>query len=201
MPSKNTGETKILVINNRSESLEDLVNLLKNLNVKVEVRGPLENFNPNSYDGLIVSGGGFPRTEYRRILEWYCRFFENVEIPVLAICLGLKILGYCNGSRIRRIRPGELGVTKITFFREYPLAPSIRELLVYENHDYELLNLREPLENYASSERCRIQAVKHRFKPLFAVQFHPEISKGNDGPIIIGNFVSLCEGYKGNQSA
>jgi len=197
LPSKSTSETRILVINNRSESIEDLLSLLKSLNVKIEVRGPLEYFSQTNYDGLIISGGYLPRAEYKEILAWYCRLFEAVNIPVLAICLGLRILGYCNGSRVRRIRPSELGVTKIFFFKDYPLAPGIKELLVYENHDYELLDLKEPLENYASSERCRIQAVKHRFKPIFAVQFHPEISKENNGPIIVKNFVEFCYGWKG----
>jgi GMP synthase (glutamine-hydrolysing) len=197
LPLKNTGKTKILVINNRSESLDELLSLLNILRVNVEVKPPLEDLSFNSYDGLIVSGGYLPRAEYRQILEWYCKLFEAVTIPVLAICLGLRILGYCNGSRVRRIKPSELGVTKIFFFKEYPLAPGVRELLVFENHDYELLDLKAPLENYASSERCKIQAVKHGFKPIFAVQFHPEISKENNGPLIIRNFIDFCRSFKG----
>lgn len=183
---------KILVLNNKSETLGELLRKLEKLKVEYEVRHPLESLNLKAYSGLIVSGGTIPLKEKRRYLEWYCRLYESLTLPTLTICLGLRILGYCQACRMRRLSPGEIGLTRIKFFREYPLAPGRRSLLVYENHDYELLELRGPFDNYASSERCRIQAVKHRFKPFFSVQFHPEVGRGNEGPLIIENFVKLC---------
>ena len=193
--------TSILVLNNKSESLRELLEVLKGYGVRVEVKEPMEPFNPESYKGLIISGGAIPRQHLREYLEWYCRLYREIRIPVLAICLGLRILGYCHGLRVRRLHPSELGVTKIFFHREYPLAPSRRELLVYENHDFEILNLKPPIVNYASSERCKIQAVKLEGKPFFAVQFHPEITEQNEGAIILENFVKLCRGFNLGKTA
>ena len=183
---------KILVLNNQSETLEELLKTLESVGAAYEVRKPTENLNLEAYSGLIVSGGIVPGGARREILEWYCQLYRRVEKPVLAICLGLRILGYCLGCRMRRLARSEVGLTMIRFHREYPLAPGRSQMLVYENHDYELINLREPFENYASSQACKIQAVKHRFKPFFAVQFHPEVGGGNEGPLIIENFVRLC---------
>ncbi len=187
---------RVLLLNNRSETLRQLLEVLRGCGVEVEVKQPMEEFKPENYLGIIVSGGVIPGGQRQKYLEWYCRFYRTVEVPVLAICLGLRILGYCHASRMRRLHPSELGITKIFFHREYPLAPGRKELLVYENHDFELLSLREPLENYASSNRCSIQAVKHKYKPLFAVQFHPEVAEGNEGPLIIENFVEFCRRLK-----
>jgi len=183
---------KILVLNNRSETLKELLEVLEALNVDYDVKQPMEALNLKAYAGLIVSGGIIPGRARREYLEWYCNLYGLAEIPVLAICLGLRILGHCHGCRMRRLSFSEVGLTWIRFSREYPLAPGRSELLVYENHDYELLDLKGPFENYASSENCKIQAVKHRFKPFFAVQFHPEVREGNEGPLILENFVKLC---------
>jgi GMP synthase (glutamine-hydrolysing) len=184
---------KILVLNNKSETLKELLGVLESFKAAYDVRQPMESLNLKAYAGLIVSGGSIPGKTRREHLEWYCRLYGFAEIPVLAICLGLRILGYCHGCRMKRLSPSEIGLTWIRFFREYPLAPGKSELLVYENHDYELLDLKGPFENYASAEVCKIQAVKHRFKPFFAVQFHPEVGEGNEGPLIIENFVKLCK--------
>ncbi|RLI33570.1 hypothetical protein DRO53_05165 [Candidatus Bathyarchaeota archaeon] len=185
---------RILILNNRSETLRELLEAFEKAGAQVEVKNPLENFQPEAYEGVVISGGVIPGSQRKKYLDWYCRLLSTVEVPLLAICLGLRILGYCNGSRMRRLHPAELGITRIFFHREYPLALGRRELLVYENHDFELLNLKEPFENYGSSERCRIQAVKHRDKPLFAVQFHPEVTKDNEGFLVIQSFVNLCKG-------
>ncbi len=35
------------------------------------------------------------------------------------------------------------------------------------------------------------EAMYHKEKPLFGVQFHPEVS-GNQGTLLIENFVNIC---------
>lgn len=133
-----------------------------------------------------------PRNKYKELLAWYGNLLSLTNLPILGICLGLKILGYQYGARIRKMSEGENGIVKIFFHKDYPLAPNIRELKVYELHDYELISVGESLENYASSEKCKIQAVKHKIKPHYGVQFHPEVSDNNDGKIVVKNFIEKC---------
>ncbi len=140
----------------------------------------------------MVSGGFLPKEDYKKLLIWYKNFLDQVEKPVLGICLGLRIFGYCYGARVRKMEEEENGVTTIFFHKEYPLAPGKKELKVYETHLYELISTGNNLINYGSSAKCKIQAVKHVFKPQYAVQFHPEIYENNEGLIIIKNFISLC---------
>ena len=184
---------RILVLNNSSETLDKLVNFLKSFNeVKVDVKKPGEFLQPNNYHGVVISGGFLPNERYRELLIWYKNFLSEVQCPVLGICLGLRIFGYCYGARIRKMEKEENGIVKIFFHREYPLAPGRKELTVYETHLYELISTGEYLENYGSSAVCRIQAVKHKSKPHYAVQFHPEVGENNEGPLILENFVRLC---------
>jgi GMP synthase (glutamine-hydrolysing) len=44
------------------------------------------------------------------------------------------------------------------------------------------------------SDSCINEAMMHESKPLFGVQFHPEVS-GNMGAILFQNFVQLCENH------
>lgn len=181
-----------MVLDNKSETLDKLINSLKNFKVEVDIKKPGEIFQFNSYCGIVISGGFLPGDRYRELLSWYKTFLREIQIPVLGICLGLRIFGYCYGARIRKMEKEENGVVKIFFHREYPLAPRKRELTVYETHLYELLSTGSYLENYGSSATCKIQAVKHKSKSQYAVQFHPEINKNNEGLIILENFVKLC---------
>jgi len=183
---------KLLVLNNKSETLEQLLGFLEDRGLSYHVKTPMEPLSLQNYQGVIISGGVLPGGRYREMLEWYRRLLNSTLLPTLAICLGLRILGYCYGSRMRRLEKAEKGVVTLRFFREFPLTPGRKELTVYEDHDYELLSLLEPLENHASSPTSKIQAVKHKAKPLFGVQFHPEVAAGNEGSIVLENFVKLC---------
>jgi GMP synthase (glutamine-hydrolysing) len=45
----------------------------------------------------------------------------------------------------------------------------------------------------ASNETCSIQAIEHSDRPVFGVQFHPELFDGEhpDGQKILDNFLAI----------
>ena len=43
----------------------------------------------------------------------------------------------------------------------------------------------------AKSSSCQNEAMKHKTKNLYGVQFHPETS-GNNGKTLLKNFLNLC---------
>ncbi|MFQ5762640.1 MAG: hypothetical protein ACE5PO_06370, partial [Candidatus Bathyarchaeia archaeon] len=151
----------------------------------------------DSYRGVVISGGSLSKDAVEETLQWYRRFLDKVKVPVLGVCLGMKIIGRCYDARIRRLETDETGATTLTFHRPYPLAPNHAQLVVHEDHSFELISLPKGFDNYASSSRCNIQAVKHRDKPLFAVQFHPEVTENNQGRIILDNFLTFSLRYAG----
>nr|MDQ3816924.1 gamma-glutamyl-gamma-aminobutyrate hydrolase family protein [Acidobacteriota bacterium] len=64
---------------------------------------------------------------------------------------------------------------------------------VWQSHYEEVKELPREFEITASSETCRIEAMRHRSRPLFTVQFHPELfdEEHPQGKIILENFLNL----------
>ena len=44
----------------------------------------------------------------------------------------------------------------------------------------------------ARSDKIRIQALSHLTKPIYTVQFHPEVTQTEKGEIIFSNFIAIC---------
>jgi len=48
--------------------------------------------------------------------------------------------------------------------------------------------------NMASTTECRVQAIKHRQKPIYGTQFHPESydDQHQDGKTVLNNFFRIA---------
>ncbi|MDA4131766.1 MAG: hypothetical protein OK454_01395 [Thaumarchaeota archaeon] len=183
---------RVLILNHHGLSVPSLIERVRETGASFKVIEPRD-VNRSSavgFDGVIASGGYLRAETYRKDLEAYSRLLDEIELPFLGICLGLKILGHHYGARMRRIPPA-VGTCVVHFEHEYPLAPGVRECTVYQSHRYELLlPLPHALENYAT-DGSSVQAVKIRGTERYGLQFHPEMS---DYPAraIVEKFVSLC---------
>ena len=144
---------------------------------------------------------------------------EETSIPTLALCGSHQLLGFLYNGRLRsgeplcdepmrRLQPGE-PVTNPDYHPEfymergfYPLelteagreSPLFRGLgptpYLYESHYCEIKTLPPSFELLASTPECRIQAMQHRSRPLYGVQFHPEdySDRFPDGRRLLENF-------------
>ncbi|MFQ5998661.1 MAG: hypothetical protein ACE5KO_05075, partial [Candidatus Bathyarchaeia archaeon] len=157
--------TRILIIDHKSDYINQLVHHFESLQVSLDVSAPKSQTFAGSYDGIVLSGGALPQSAYRDVLSWYARQLDDLKIPLLGVCLGFKILGYCYGARIRKLESEESGLAVVKFHKPFPLAPDKGQLVVHEDHSFELIGIPEMLENYGSTDRCKIQAVKHKTKP------------------------------------
>ena len=67
------------------------------------------------------------------------------------------------------------------------------KVTVWHSHFDEVKSLPPGFEASAANETCAIQAMQHNDRPLFGVQFHPELFDDvhPDGRRILENFLNL----------
>lgn len=126
-------------------------------------------------------------------------FLRNTNIPTLCICAGHQICGTAHGARILNLGGGreiysELGFKKVQILKNDPLFCGIdNDSSFMMLHRDELTNTPEEFELLASSEMCKVQAMKHKEKALYGVQFHPELfNEQNDaGRKLLQNFLNM----------
>jgi GMP synthase (glutamine-hydrolysing) len=67
-----------------------------------------------------------------------------------------------------------------------------KKSVVWLSHNDEVTRIPEKFELLASSESCKIQAMRHKEKQLYGLQFHPEVEHTEYGEQIFNNFVKIC---------
>ncbi|MBI2111960.1 gamma-glutamyl-gamma-aminobutyrate hydrolase family protein [Candidatus Woesearchaeota archaeon] len=147
-----------------------------------------------SFSGIIISGGPtflsqINQEEYLRNFQ----FIKKTDLPVLGICLGHQILGLLYGSNIYH---GERTSKQEQIDLLQPSQPD--ELFIdvnnkssFREEHYEFITLTDHFDLLARSDSCGNEAMKHKQKKIYSVQFHPEVS-GKKGEIIFNNFLKIC---------
>ena len=147
--------------------------------------------------GIILSGG--PASVYEEGAPHCDPKIFDLGIPVLAICYGMQLACYFMGGKVgqtahtREYGRATLTVTeRNTIFRGYPT-----ESTVWMSHGDQVQVASTDFEVLASTDTCPLAAVKHKTRPLFAIQFHPEVAHTPHGGQILANFLRDACGCSG----
>lgn len=154
---------------------------------------------------IILSGQSHPWTSYTpESLAGVFEVIREAAQPILGVCGGHQQIALAYGSRVdlmRRLAPGEgyegalreRGFFDIEAEGEGIFEGLPRRISVWHSHCDEVKELPEDFILTASNETCRIQAMQHTTRPLFSVQFHPELfdEEHPDGKRIVENFLDL----------
>ena len=154
---------------------------------------------------IILSGQSHPWTLYTpESLAGVFEVIREAEQPIFGICGGHQQIALAYGSTVglmKRIAPGkgyegalrERGFFDVETDGEGIFARLPRKLSVWHSHCDEVKELPENFNLTASNSTCRIQAMQHTSRPLFSVQFHPELfdEEHPQGSRIVENFLDL----------
>lgn len=115
--------------------------------------------------------------------------------PVLGVCLGHQILGVHFGAELEHL-PRPLHGARESIRREEPcpvLNGLPEEFPAGLYHSWRLASSPWPeeLAVTARDSRGNVQAMRHRSRPLYGIQFHPESILTPDGARLLRNFLSL----------
>jgi len=146
------------------------------------------------YDGVVLSGSEAMVSDERTV-KLFSRELDALRdssTPVLGICFGHQLLCRAFGSKVvRSAKPIERFVETEVVAPD-PIFEGIpRKMGVFEAH-YEVVDsVPSGFKLLARSPTSTVGAVRHRKRPLYGVQFHPERNSSlhPDGSAVMANFV------------
>ncbi|MGA0174799.1 MAG: glutamine-hydrolyzing GMP synthase, partial [Phycisphaerales bacterium] len=157
---------------------------------------PIEEFAKLSPKGIVLSGGPSSVTE-REAPRCDPRILD-MGVPVLGICYGMQLGCQFLGGRVEAAEAREFGRTALRIREASGLLAGLPDRTsVWMSHGDQVSGLGEDFEVLASSETCPNAAVRHRSKPFYGVQFHPEVTHTPHGADLLRNFlysICRCEG-------
>ena len=131
--------------------------------------------------GVIVLGSASSVNDdldwQRSLKDWLFKVIEH-EIPVLGICFGHQLIAHMYGANIAYLFPDQ---RKLTGFRRVKLAfddfKIKKELELFSSHNQHVTDIPKGFVVAGQTPDVAIEALKHKKKPIFTVQTHPEASE------------------------
>ena len=113
-------------------------------------------------------------------------------VPIFGICLGHQILGLAFGGRTFKLKFGHRGANQPVKDLE-----TGRVEITSQNHGFAVDASSLPSEvsvNRINLNDQTVEGLRHKKKPIYCVQYHPEASPGpHDSKPLFGEFRSLIE--------
>ncbi|KAF9397810.1 GMP synthase (glutamine-hydrolyzing) [Mortierella sp. AD011] len=150
--------------------------------------------------GVILSGS--PYSVYDHDAPRVDPDVFDLGVPVLGICYGLQEMSNYFGGKVDACDHREYGPATITIL---PAAgDDVQSSMLFEelsnesqvwmSHGDQVTAIPEGFRVIATTNTAPFAAIRHNEKPLFGIQFHPEVTHSVDGKQILKNFViKVCK--------
>lgn len=162
----------------------------------VPARTPAADVLAMAPDGIFLSNGPGDPEPCDYAIDAIKQFLD-VGIPQFGICLGHQLLGLASGARTIKMKHGHHGAN-------HPVQDlsSGRVMITSQNHGFAVDGDSLPgcLEaTHQSLFDGSLQGIRHRERPAFGFQGHPEASPGpQDAEALFDAFIDLMAAHRGN---
>ena len=183
---------RILILDYGSQFTQLIARRVREARVYSEIHPPtvsldfIRAFEPA---GIILSGG--PASVYGENVPTAEHALLDVA-PVLGICYGMNLIAMLEGGEVKPASRREYGRAELIIDEPAGLFDGFdaaEGMTVWMSHgDY----VERPPPNYhvvGHSANSPIAAIRHRSRPIYGVQFHPEVSHTPRGSELISNFL------------
>ncbi len=168
---------------------------------------------------LLISGNAADWSEYSEtdLAEMY-RIIRAADLPILGFCGGHQLIALAHGAPLGPMRwledgeedvypdlgPGyhkEWGFTPVCVLKADPIFEGLGEEPVFlEAHYWEVKEVPPGFDLLASTDVCRIQAIRHAGRLVYGTLFHPEYcyfseeegKEYDDGRKLLANFFRMA---------
>ena len=150
----------------------------------------IEDINPK---GIILSGGPESVTDIHTPRAPKIVF--DLQVPILGICYGMQTLAEQMGGQVTTSEKKEFGFSVLNIEDNSKLftGSSSEAIDVWMSHGDKVETLPNDFKLVASTESAPIAAMEHSSQPIYALQFHPEVTHTKGGKLILDNFMfEIC---------
>jgi len=187
---------RILIIDFGAQYTQLIARRVREAHVYCEIHPPsrdpawIREWNPR---GIIFSGG--PNSVYGENVPTADPKLLDLGVPILGICYGMQLLAHLSGGKVERADRREYGRATIrieggALFQGFEKGTETPVWMSHGDH------VNAPPKGYiavASSDNTPVAAFEHTSKPLYGVQFHPEVAHTPRGGEVINNFLfAVC---------
>ena len=144
-------------------------------------------------NGLILSGGKGNPYEPLNLTANYVAMM-NLDVPTVGFCLGHEIIAVAYQAKVKRLAEYQNRKQAVTLSqKEDPIFAGLDkgEFIIKKKHQFHIPACPIDFEILGHSPICPVEVMRHKSKPIYGFQGHPEVS-GNDGLKIMDNFIAMC---------
>jgi len=151
-------------------------------------------FSKEDYDGLFISNGPGDPMQCQATIK-HLKIAINDDKPIFGICLGHQLLALAANAKTYKLRYGHRSHNQPVIYQ-----PKQRAYITSQNHGYAVNSstfTQEWEPTFINLNDESNEGIRHKFKPIFSTQFHPEASGGpTDTDFLFDDFMQMIKHYK-----
>lgn len=154
-----------------------------------------------SPDGILLSNGPGDPKDAPYAINTIRELLGGGDIPIFGICLGHQLLALACGADTGKLTFGHRGAN-------HPVKEldTGRCLITSQNHGYTVLDdslaATDLVVTHINNNDGTVEGLRHRYLPVFSVQFHPEAAPGPyDSNGLFDRFLELIREHRAARPA
>ncbi|MEM1106170.1 MAG: aminodeoxychorismate/anthranilate synthase component II [Pseudomonadota bacterium] len=186
---------RILIIDNYDSFTWNLAHYLEEVGAATEVirndQISVEAALARGDDGIVLSPGPCTPNEAGICVDLVAA--APNELPILGVCLGHQAIGQAFGGAVvtaQEIRHGKISAVRHAGGPLFEGVPEAFNAVRYHSLCVERAPLPDCLTAEAWTADGEIMALRHRARPVFGVQFHPESLLTDHGQRLLANWLA-----------
>jgi GMP synthase (glutamine-hydrolysing) len=148
-------------------------------------------------DVVILTGSNFmlSKPDTRMVFHSEMDLVREMDLPFLGICFGHQLIGSAYGSEVVDLGHNVRAFKEVKLLGSDPILDGLpSSISVSESHRQAIVSVPEGFRHLAASATSQVEAIGHKSRPIYGLQFHPERADEEHphGRIILQNFLKLA---------
>ena len=158
---------------------------------------PLEKIKSMKPRGIILSGG--PANITDADAPTVDREIFELGVPVLGVCYGMQLMAHLLGGQVAKAARREYGYARMDCDTQSALFRGLSaQQDVWMSHGDRIEQLPPGFVGAGQTDGSTLAAMRHGDRPLFGIQFHPEVAHTPNGAAMLENYLFRVCGFEGD---